>query len=59
DLRSADLRSADLSGAKFWDKESGRKTKNITPEQIKQAKNWEKVVYSPKFRKKLGLPPSE
>jgi len=67
-LRSADLSSAYLSGAyfsganliraKFWDKRWGE-AKNITPEQIKQAKNWEKAIYSPEFRKKLGLPPEE
>ncbi|MDJ0693880.1 pentapeptide repeat-containing protein [Mastigocoleus sp. MO_188.B34] len=70
DLRNAnlsgvDLRSADLSGAKLlnadlsdttlWDKTLGEAI-NLTPEQIKQAKNWEKAVYSPQFRKKLNLP---
>lgn len=31
--------------------------KNLTPEQIKKAKNWQKACYDPEFRKKLGLPP--
>ena len=65
DLRSAnlsgvDLRSANLSGAKLgnadlsnailWDKKLGEAI-NLTPEQLKKAKNWEKAIYSPKFRK--------
>ncbi|MGB3639370.1 MAG: pentapeptide repeat-containing protein [Rivularia sp. (in: cyanobacteria)] len=50
---------ADLCGAIFWDKELSWEAKNITPEQIKKAKNWEKGIYSPEFRKKLGLPPEE
>ena len=60
-LSGANLLSADLRGAKFWDKSKFVnalvEAKNITPEQIKQAKNWEKAIYSPEFRKKLGLPP--
>ncbi len=57
-LASANLIGANLSGAIFWDKTSGE-AKNITPEQIKEAKNWEKGIYSPEFRKKLGLPPEK
>ncbi|MEM7556178.1 MAG: pentapeptide repeat-containing protein [Cyanobacteria bacterium P01_A01_bin.84] len=73
-LSGADLSGADLSGATlsrvklidanlncaiFWDKKSGKQTQNITPEQIKQAKNWKKAIYSPEFRKELGLPPEK
>jgi uncharacterized protein YjbI with pentapeptide repeats len=31
-------------------------TKNLTPEQVKQANNWQQASYNPEFRKKLGLP---
>ena len=31
--------------------------KHITPQQIKQAKNWQTACYDPDFRIKLGLPP--
>ncbi|MDZ8108497.1 MAG: pentapeptide repeat-containing protein [Nostoc sp. DedQUE12a] len=37
---------ANLSGAK-----------NLTPEQVKSAKNWEKAIYDKEFRAKFGLPP--
>ncbi|MCW9680304.1 pentapeptide repeat-containing protein [Dolichospermum planctonicum UHCC 0167] len=30
--------------------------KNLTPEQVKSAKNWEKACYDPELRIKLGLP---
>ncbi|MEM1394608.1 MAG: pentapeptide repeat-containing protein [Cyanobacteria bacterium P01_C01_bin.38] len=56
-LENANLSGADLNGAIFWDKESGKEAKNLTLEQIKQAENWEKAIYSPEFRKELGLPP--
>lgn len=59
DLEGANLEGADLSNAIFWVKKSGRKANNITPDQIKEAKNWEKATYSPEFREELGLPPSE
>ena len=59
DLNGVNLYSADLSGAMFWDKKTGREAENITPYRIKAAKNWEKAIYSPEFRKKLGLPPEE
>ena len=61
-LAEANLSDANLTGAIFWDKQFGeldKEAKNITPSQIKQAKNWEKAIYSPQFRKKLGLPPEE
>jgi|GEM_PF-2689922 len=50
------LTGANLEGAKFWDKDLGE-ARGITPSEIKEAENWEKAVYSPEFRKKLGLPP--
>ncbi|MEO1184213.1 MAG: pentapeptide repeat-containing protein, partial [Cyanobacteria bacterium J06636_27] len=74
DLSNAILTSADLTGATlnrakligtnlkdaiFWNKQSGKEAKKITPEQVKQATNWQEAVYSPEFRKKLGLPPEE
>ncbi|MFM9157949.1 MAG: hypothetical protein ACKOPK_08510, partial [Dolichospermum sp.] len=31
--------------------------KNLTPEQVKSAKNWEKACYDPELRRKLNLPP--
>ncbi|WP_414518322.1 pentapeptide repeat-containing protein [Nostoc sp. PCC 9305] len=45
-LSGADLRSAYLSDAN-----------NLTPEQVKSAKNWDKAKYDKDFRAKLGLPP--
>lgn len=58
-LSITNLKNADLNGAMFWDKKSGRQALNITLEQIKNAKNWQKAIYSPGFREKLGLPPEE
>ncbi|MFM6219918.1 MAG: hypothetical protein ACKPDM_06040 [Dolichospermum sp.] len=40
------MKCADFMGAK-----------NLTPEQVKSAKNWEKACYDPELRIKLGLPP--
>ena len=45
-LIGANLSGADLSYAK-----------NLTPEQVKSAKNWDKAKYDEVFRAKLGLPP--
>ncbi len=47
-LSSADLSRADLRGAK-----------NITLEQIKQAKNWQEAYYDDDARKRLGLLPEK
>ncbi|MBW4591479.1 MAG: pentapeptide repeat-containing protein [Brasilonema angustatum HA4187-MV1] len=47
-FNSADLSNADLSGAK-----------NLTPKQVKQAKNWQQAIYDQEFRKELGLPPEK
>jgi BTB/POZ domain-containing protein KCTD9 len=70
DLTDANLHSADLSdtylyGASLYDANIGciiyctnfKGAKYITPEQIKQAKNWQSACYDPGFRKQLGLPP--
>ncbi|MFB2979965.1 pentapeptide repeat-containing protein, partial [Microseira sp. BLCC-F43] len=48
-LYGADLGGADLGGADF------RGAKNLTPEQVKSAKNWQQATYDDNFRKKLGL----
>lgn len=45
-LSEANLKGAILKGAK-----------NLTPEQVKGAKNWEQATYNLHFREKLGLPP--
>jgi uncharacterized protein YjbI with pentapeptide repeats len=45
-LSEANLKGAILKGAK-----------NLTPEQVKAAKNWEQATYDLHFREKLGLPP--
>ncbi len=45
-LSRSNFNKADLSGAKFWDKNLQLEARNITPKQIKEAKNWEKAVYS-------------
>ncbi|MBP5974274.1 pentapeptide repeat-containing protein [Brasilonema sp. CT11] len=52
-LSSANLSSADLIGANL------SSAKNLTPEQVKSAKNWEKAEYDEAFRAKLGLPPQK
>ncbi|MEH1816257.1 MAG: pentapeptide repeat-containing protein [Nostoc sp.] len=45
-LRNADLSNTDLKYAK-----------NLTSEQVKSARNWDKAIYNEHFRTKLGLPP--
>ncbi|MEH2023057.1 nSTAND1 domain-containing NTPase [Nostoc sp.] len=45
-LVDANLGEADLSYAE-----------NLTPQQVKSAKNWDKAKYDEIFRRKLGLPP--
>ncbi|MEH1993215.1 nSTAND1 domain-containing NTPase [Nostoc sp.] len=66
DLRGANLRGADLSSAKLSRADLSSAdlssadlmyTKNLTPEQVKSAKNWDKAKYNKDFRAKLGLPP--
>ncbi|XWK86090.1 MAG: pentapeptide repeat-containing protein [Phormidium sp.] len=51
DLQGANLKGANIEGAYF------EKTQNLTPSQVKAARNWQKAYYDPKFRKELGLPP--
>ncbi|MEZ2277958.1 MAG: pentapeptide repeat-containing protein [Microcoleus sp.] len=49
DLSEANIDGADLSGANF------QGAKNLNPDQVKRAKNWEKAKYDAEFSKKLGL----
>lgn len=65
-LAGAHLAGASLSGAKLGCVKiyvirctNLSNTKNLTPEQVKQANNWEQPTYDPEFRKKLGLPNSK
>ena len=48
-LSEAYMDRADLSGANL------QGAKNLNPDQVKRAKNWEKAKYDADFRKKLGL----
>jgi uncharacterized protein YjbI with pentapeptide repeats len=48
-LSEAYIDGADLSGANL------QGAKNLNPDQVKRAKNWEKAKYDEEFRKKLGL----
>lgn len=70
-LRRANLKDADLTDAKLnqanFEQANLSNTRlmkvnlsavlNLTPEQVKSAKYWEKASYSVEFRQKLGLPP--
>ncbi|QHG21039.1 hypothetical protein GJB62_34860 (plasmid) [Nostoc sp. ATCC 53789] len=56
DLRGADLSVPDLSGAELSDIVLNG-ARNLTPEQVKKAVNWEKASYSEEFRVQLGLSP--
>lgn len=72
-LIGTNLQNANLKGANFKNAEFGciqdshvrnlctdfRRAKNLTPKQVKQAKNWQSAHYSPEFRAKLGLPPEK
>ena len=49
DLSEANIDGADVSGANF------QGAKNLNPDQVKRAKNWEKAKYDEEFSKKLGL----
>ncbi|MBO3464155.1 pentapeptide repeat-containing protein [Aetokthonos hydrillicola CCALA 1050] len=69
-LNGTKLVNANLYGANFNNAEFGcvkssanqtictnlTNAKNLTPQQVKQAKNWQQAIYDPEFRKKLGLP---
>jgi uncharacterized protein YjbI with pentapeptide repeats len=57
-LKDANLENANLSclesdGIRFCTNFRG--AKNLTPEQVKSAENWEEAIYDEEFRKKLGL----
>ena len=52
-LIGANLTGAILTGAILTG------AKGITPEQIKQARDWQKAHYDDGFRKQLGLPPEK
>jgi hypothetical protein len=62
-LSNANLSNANLSGADFdcvvFNNERHctdlTGAKDLTPEQIKSAKNWQQAKYDPDFRQKLGL----
>jgi uncharacterized protein YjbI with pentapeptide repeats len=49
DFQGIKLTNANLEGSNLI------LIRNLTPEQVKAAKNWEKAIYSYEFRKKLGL----
>ncbi|MBD2303251.1 pentapeptide repeat-containing protein [Nostoc sp. FACHB-190] len=49
DLKDVNLSNANLSNTGLY------YAKNLTPEQVKSAKNWEKAKYDDEFKKKLGL----
>ncbi|MFM6224508.1 MAG: pentapeptide repeat-containing protein, partial [Dolichospermum sp.] len=65
DLEDTKFKDAIMCGDVFDQATSSRKyicanfieAKNLTPEQVKSAKNWEKACYDPELRIKLGLPP--
>lgn len=50
DLLKANLQGANIQGANF------QGAKNLTPEQVKAAKNWDKAKYDLEFLKQLGIP---
>ncbi|MCC5666505.1 pentapeptide repeat-containing protein [Nostoc sp. CHAB 5784] len=60
-LSNADFSNADLSDAKFGGADISytnfKGAKNLTLQQVKSAKNWDKAKYDKDFRAKLGLPP--
>lgn len=64
-LENTKFKDAIMCGDVFDQATSSRKyicanfieAKNLTAEQVKSAKNWEKACYDPELRIKLGLPP--
>ncbi|MDB9453576.1 pentapeptide repeat-containing protein [Dolichospermum circinale] len=64
DLENTKFKDAIMCGDVFDQTTSSRKyicanfigAKNLTAEQVKSAKNWEKACYDPELRIKLGLP---
>ncbi|GJD22934.1 pentapeptide repeat-containing protein [Rivularia sp. IAM M-261] len=60
DFKSADFRDALLYNANLKTSHNNKsayfgRAKNLTPEQVKSAKNWQEAEYDEKFRKQLGL----
>jgi uncharacterized protein YjbI with pentapeptide repeats len=49
DFSEANIDGSDLSGANL------QGAKNLNPDQVKRAKNWDKARYDEEFRQKLGL----
>ncbi|RAM48712.1 MAG: hypothetical protein C6Y22_26415 [Hapalosiphonaceae cyanobacterium JJU2] len=49
DFQGINLTNANLENSILW------YVKNLTPEQVKAAKNWDKAKYNEEFKKKLGL----
>ena len=54
-LAKAELTGANFLGADLEEANLREEPKNLTLEQIKAAKNWEKAYYSNSFTQKLGL----
>lgn len=57
-LKNADLKEANFEGANL-NRANLEGARNLTPEQIKKARNWKLAKYEPKFREQLGLSPEE
>jgi uncharacterized protein YjbI with pentapeptide repeats len=56
DLNEANLKLADLSCNSFANLCTDfRGVRNLTPEQVKSAKNWQQAIYNPAFCQQLGL----
>ena len=62
-LRSANLKGANLKGTILNGTDLSNadltETFDLTPEQIKDAQNWQTTHYDPAFRQQLGLPPEK
>ncbi|OBQ33283.1 MAG: hypothetical protein AN487_20735 [Anabaena sp. CRKS33] len=66
-LENTNFKNAIICGNIFDESTSSKKTicadfigaQNLTPEQIKSAKNWEKACYDPELSRKLGLRPDK
>jgi len=54
-LKEANLQDANLTGSDLEGSDL-EKAKELTPERVKAAKNWDKAHYDLEFRQKLGLP---
>jgi len=58
DCRLAVLKGSNLKGTYIYGADL-RSARGITPDQIKQAKDWQKAHYRNDFRQQLGLPPEK